>query len=54
MHFMTFRGTFETLFEYIFSKNDKFDSLNRSVYASPPSAARATPERYAKCSTIEI
>jgi hypothetical protein len=31
MHFMTFSVTFETLFEYIFSKNDKFDSLNGAV-----------------------
>ena len=28
IYFMTFRGTFEALFYGIFSKNDKFDSLN--------------------------
>jgi hypothetical protein len=32
---MAFRATFEALFGYNFSKNDKFDSLNRIVYASP-------------------
>jgi hypothetical protein len=55
MHFMTFRDTFEALFESIFSKNDKSDSLNRSVYASPPLAARATQKRsraYALCTFL--
>jgi hypothetical protein len=34
-HFMTFRDTLEALFDFVFSKKDKFDSLNRSVCASP-------------------
>jgi hypothetical protein len=42
---MTFRGAFEVLFWGIFSKNDKSDNLNRTVTASPPSAARATKNR---------
>ena len=37
---MTFRGTFKALYGCIFSKNDKFDSLNRSVTASPPNVMR--------------
>jgi hypothetical protein len=39
---MLFRSTFEALFYSIFVKNDFFCNLNRSVKASPPSAARAT------------
>ena len=31
---MTFRGIFETFFGVVFYKSDKFDSLNRTVYAS--------------------
>jgi hypothetical protein len=52
---MTFRDTLELLLGFVFSKKDKFDSLNRSVYASPPSAARATQKRsraYALCTFL--
>jgi hypothetical protein len=38
---MTLKGTFEELFESIFSKNDKFDSLNKAVKVRlPVQAAR--------------
>jgi hypothetical protein len=37
---MAFRATFEALFGYNFSKNDKFDSLNRSVTVRRLMAAR--------------